>query len=301
MRLTKEQMHDFVICGLVPDEAVATEAVDARREQNGGETSKRRSVELEISDEEDDTGESNGAGGHGRGSAGFEALDLSEERSRYQHQVQHRHSHRRRSDLGRSHFGSSDLAGGRYLSDGAGGGVIAKKPEAAASGGASGVVRPRKSTSFRGLFRNTSSRDVLDSKPLRGRAVPTLGRSSSLEEGPPSATGSEHGSATIGGSASGARPAALQRPRDRRLSPGRSRSYASPGPRGLRNQRATVVSRSGTLRSRAADEFSPIEVASSHSQGEDFDNRLVDRALDLSINRKVLFIEEFFDSGGTAV
>lgn len=270
MRLAKEKMHDFVICGWVADEPVAdaeasTEpddaensdasvAVDAKRRRPATVENRkllRRNFDVEISDEEDDDSEVVLERRQGMGSEAFDAKASVEGREISRGSRRHAMKQRRHSDF------PPDLASGG----------------AAAVGGRKGEGTPRRSGTFRNLFgKNSKDGSIHETPP----AVPTLSRSSSIKERRLTVDVSEH-AAGVGSGSGSTSSAAPERSREpSRPSPGRNRPYASPGPRGVGSARAGGGGgRGGSSRGRI------------DSQGEDFDGRLVDRALEMSINRKV--------------
>ncbi len=113
-----------------------------------------------------------------------------------------------------------------------------------------------------GSFQDNSS---LASPPLSKQ-----GSNASLMSG---GGGSVHGGSGGGGGS--------QRRQDSRSSPGRP--FASPGPRGIR--RALTVGIGG--HDGTNGDHSPVHGGSGDDQAEDFDSRLVGRALRLSMKRKV--------------
>lgn len=264
MRLSKEQIHDFVICGWVADEPVAdaeacTEPDNAENSDDAsgaGDTKRRRpgtvenrklpwrDIDVEISDEEDDEDDDSEAVAERRQGIGSEAFDTKapvEGRDISRGSRRHPMKQRRHSNL------PPDLASG--------------------NAGRKGEGTPRRSSTFRNLFGKNSKDGSMNVTPP---AVPTLSRSSSMKERRLTVDVSGH-AAGVGSGSGSTSSAAQERSGDlSRRSPGRNRPFASPGPRGVGSGRG-----GGSSRGRV------------DSQREDFDGRLVDRALEMSINRKV--------------
>ena len=268
--VTDDQMIDFVVCGRVADVPVEESdggGVDGGEQREGCDDGDLGAERSGGAREAGGVGRERKQGGGGGGGGGGGWTD---------HGLRNRRNTTGNNLVDGSSSGSRGGSGGRD------------------SG--SGSTRG-KSVTFRNFLERLQTKDSLASaSPARERDRVPLIHSGSvlvsqrlLELAGDVGVGNGGGGAasTTSGSAAGGHPHPQQQQdlRDGELptprsSPGRNRPIASPGPRGIR--RASTGSGGGGLM------FSPTR-GSSDDQAEHFDSRVVDRALTLSLNRKVWY------------
>lgn len=173
-----------------------------------------------------------------------------------------------------SRRGSSRRSSGSSVGGGSGDGAARKKSGSAGAGGKPHVT-------FRSLFERLQARDeptpaVLAATATRRSGSPPLSRASSFQEhsslsSPPLSRSRQGSDASLAGSGGSGRP------------------FVSPGPRGVRRA-STAGLGVGVGIGVGGDSAANGERSPSHGdeQAEDFDSRLVGRALRLSMKRKVL-------------
>lgn len=247
--VTPEQMQDFVVCGRVADTSDGEGVAD-----DGGDMAQTR-----YKDEDD------------------RRVDAGQSEQEYED-----------SEDGR--------AAGRASGDDAG---RRRGTEHRRNGNDADERHRRRGGPFKGLFERRHGRSrkgVAEERPV-GRRVssppgagsPLMGPAVSLHG---SARGEIHRVLSGGGGGNGAADdqallhLSERRYTDPRSSPGRNRPFASPGPRGVRRASSGVDSGSA-----AGGEGGGHSVANDDGSvgypTEDFDSRLVDQALELSMSRKV--------------
>lgn len=254
-------MHDFVVCGWVADEPVAD--AEACTEPNN----------VENSDDASGVGDTKRrrSGTVGNRKLPWRDFDVEISDEENGEDDDSEAFAERRQGMESEAFDAKASVEGREISRGSRRYPMKQRrhsnlPPNRASGGApavggrKGEGTPRRSSTFRNLF----------GKNVTPPAVPTLSRTSSMKERRLTVDVSEYG-AGVGSGNGSTSSAAQQHSRElSRRSPGRNKPFASPGPRGVGSARS-----GGSSRGRV------------DSQGEDFDGRLVDRALEMSMNRKV--------------
>ena len=267
---TPDQVHDFVVCGRVAEVPGAGGEDEESSSGGGGDEEMTPAAEADL-EEAFPAGDILQSAGHKGAAAAAAAADGGLVAAAAAAAVNGGGGGASRRGSSRRNSGSSSRSGGRDGST-----TTTTATATLKSGGKPHVT-------FRSLFERLQARDEPSSSTpaaAKQQQPPPLSRDSSFQE---------HSSVSS--------PPLSRQGSNASLHGGSGRPFASPGPRGVR--RPGAAGAGGGVREAASGEGSPSH---EDEQAEDFDSRLVGRALRLSMKRKVgilrVVLSAAFGGGG---